>query len=157
MNGEFTTAVRTPVQHPNSRGRPGRNRQRIVDDYIRDMTTRDTVTDGQDLETVVALLDDEYARAILTATSTEPMTVQELADRTEASPSTLYRRVERLKAVGFLDEQTRVRPDGHHDSVYSAVLTDLHFSLRDGRFDFEIETETDEDPADRLHRLWSDF
>lgn len=121
------------------------------------MTTRDTVTEDRTLETVVGLFDDEYARDILAATSTEPMTVQELSDRTDASPSTLYRRVEQLTAVGFLDERTRVRSDGHHDSVYAAVLTDLHVSLRDGTFEFEVETRSDEDPADRLQRLWSEF
>ncbi|WP_236044432.1 winged helix-turn-helix domain-containing protein [Haloarcula salinisoli] len=121
------------------------------------MTTKDTVTEERTLETVFGLFDDEYVRDILAATSTEPMTVQELSDRTDASPSTLYRRVERLTAVGFLDERTRIRSDGHHDSVYAAALSDLHVSLRDGTFEFEVETGTEEDPADRLQRLWSDF
>ncbi len=79
------------------------------------------------------------------------MTVQELADRTEA-PRNADRSLWTGSAVGFLTNSAGAT-DGHHDSVYSAVSTDLHFSLRDGRFDFEIETETDEDPAD-CSRLW---
>ncbi|WP_236039209.1 winged helix-turn-helix domain-containing protein [Haloarcula salinisoli] len=121
------------------------------------MTTEETVSEERDFGTVVSLFGDEYARAILTAASDEPLTVQELSDMTGASPSTLYRRVERLVAVGFLDEQTRVRPDGHHDSVYSTVLAEFNITLEDGRFEFEVETGTEEDPADRLQRLWSDF
>ncbi len=98
MNGEFTTAVRTPVQHPNSWGRPGRNRQRIVDDYIRDMTTRDTVTDGRTSRGRLPLVDTSRG-AILTAGRTGRWR-QELSDQTRLV-------VERLtdydvpKAVGF--------------------------------------------------------
>lgn len=124
--------------------------------YTIPMTATDTVSEELDLDTVLGLFDDEYARVILAATSTEPRTVQEIADRTEAAPSTLYRRVERLVSAGLLDERTRVRADGHHDSVYQSVVTDLHVSIEDGEFEFEVETES-EDAADRLQRLWSDF
>jgi DNA-binding transcriptional ArsR family regulator len=126
----------------------------LGNDFIRWMTTTDDVS--EDFETIVGLLDDEYARRILTATSQEPMTVPELSDRSEAAESTLYRRVEQLTDAGLVTEQTRVRSDGHHDTVYAATLRGCHVTLRDGQFEVELE-RADRDAADRLQQLWRDF
>jgi len=49
-----------------------------------------------DLATVAGLLDDEYARAVLAATSTQPKSATEIAEECDASVSTVYRRTERL-------------------------------------------------------------
>lgn len=120
------------------------------------MTATDDVSEQPELETLVGLLDDEYARDVLAATSRTPMTVNEISDESEASPSTLYRRVERLQRAGLLEEQTRPRRDGHHDTVYAATLRQLLITLEDGRFDCNVECDN-EDAADRLQRLWSEF
>jgi len=59
------------------------------------------MSEETDLATVVELLDDEYARAILAATSIEPMSAAQLAERCEASPPTVcYRRLDRLREEG---------------------------------------------------------
>lgn len=126
------------------------------ENYTTGMTNSETVTTEPDLGTVLGLFEDEYARAILAATSDEPMTVGELTDRIDAAPATLYRRVERLVDAGFLEEGTRVRSDGHHESTYEATVVGLHVTLEGGSYEFEIERDT-EDPADTLHRLWSEF
>lgn len=44
------------------------------------------------LETVVALLDDEHNRSILTVTSGEPKSASDLTDHCGISPSSVYRR-----------------------------------------------------------------
>lgn len=113
-----------------------------------------------DLATVVGLLDDEYARSVLTATSTEPMSATEIAAECEASVSTVYRRAERLREAGLVTERDRMRSDGHHDTVYLATLDRLSISLGDGTLDLEIQCTTpdrEEDPADRLTRLWEEL
>lgn len=120
------------------------------------MTNTDDVSEEAEFETVVALLDDEYARHILTATSQEPMTVPELSDQSKASESTLYRRVEQLEAAGLIAEQTRVRSDGHHDTVYRATLEGCHVTLADGQFEIRLE-RTAQDAVDRFHQLWRDL
>ncbi|WP_211290193.1 winged helix-turn-helix domain-containing protein [Natrinema ejinorense] len=120
------------------------------------MTDTDDVTAELDFKTLAEVLDDDYARDVLRATSRTPMTVQELRDVSEASPSTLYRRVERLQRVGLLERQTRPRRDGHHDTVYAANLSGIHITLDDGHFEFELDRPS-EDVADRLQQLWSDF
>lgn len=112
------------------------------------------MSEDPDLTTVASLLDDEYARDILTATSVEPMSATELTDCCDASLPTVYRRVERLEAADLLDEQTRPRKDGHHDTVYVATLDSLQVTLTEGEFDFDL-TRTERDPADELAKLWS--
>jgi hypothetical protein len=108
-----------------------------------------------EFETLVGLLDDEYARDILCSTSQEPMNVPELSEQSDASEATLYRRVEQLLEADLLAEQTRVRSDGHHDTVYAATLDGVQIRLVDGEFEFDLTRA--EDATDRLQRLWSEF
>ena len=120
-------------------------------------TREDTaVSEEPTLETVVALLDDDHARAILTATSDEALSAKELSERCDVSQSTVYRRVDRLTEAGLVTERTRPRADGHHDTVYVARLDELTVRLRDGRLEFELD-RVGEDIADRLTRLWEEF
>ena len=114
------------------------------------------VSEESTLETVVGLLDDDHARAILTATSDEALSAKELSERCDISQATVYRRVDRLTDAGLLAERTRPRADGHHDTVYVAKLDELTIRLRDGRLEFELD-RVGEDIADRLTRLWEEF
>lgn len=105
---------------------------------------------------ILALLDDEYARAILGETSAQPMSATELSDRCDASRSTIYRRIDRLTDCDLLEERMRYDPDGHHRSVYASCLEEVRVTFDDAEPVLEIErTETaDEDVADRFTRMW---
>ena len=115
-----------------------------------------SVSEEADLATVVGLLDDETARAILLATSTTERSAGELASECDASQQTVYRRLERLREAGLVDDRTRARKDGHHDTVYRATLDRVSIGLRDGAFEFELE-RTRRDAADELTDLWRKF
>jgi predicted transcriptional regulator len=117
---------------------------------------RGSVSEDVDLATVVSLLDDEHARTILTATSTTAMSATELAEHCEGSLSTVYRRLESLHDAGLVVEGTRPRPDGNHDTVYSAELEEFAVTLSDGELDYRLERAGD-DPASRLARRWEDL
>ncbi|MCO8265448.1 helix-turn-helix domain-containing protein [Haloferax sp. AB510] len=114
---------------------------------------------------ILDLLSDEYARDILAATSTKPMSAQELADECEMSKPTVYRRVERLQAYGLLDEQTEIRTSNNHYSVYTATLSEFSVELDDGSFEASLTRTGDEsfpgegetDTADRFKRMWEDL
>lgn len=114
------------------------------------------MSEEADFDTVVGLLDDEYARSILTATCQHPMSVTELTEACEASRSTIYRRAERLEEAGLLSERTRPRADGHHDTVYAANLDRFEIRLRDGELRFDLDYRST-DMADQLTRLWERF
>jgi len=114
------------------------------------------VPDDPTLEAVVELLDDEHVRQILTATSVDALSAKELSERCDVSQATVYRRVERLAEAGLVDERTRPRADGHHDTVYVATLDEVSIRLRDGELHLDLERRGD-DVADRLTRLWEEF
>lgn len=110
------------------------------------------MTDGEALEEIAALLEDDCARTILAATSTRPMTATELTDRCDASGPTVYRRIETLQEQDLLESRTK--PDtegGHHEQVYAATLAQVNVTLRDGTF--EVQVDRRESLADRFTRL----
>lgn len=99
-----------------------------------------------------ALLDDEYARAILAATDQRPMSAPALAEACDASRPTIYRRIDRLKEYDLLSETVRPDEDGHHRRVYVSRFRGLSVDLDDGTY--RVTLDRREDPADRFTALW---
>lgn len=99
-----------------------------------------------------ALLDDEYARDILAATSQRPMSAPTLAEVCDASRSTVYRRIERLKDLNLVAETTAPDDDGHHRHVYAARFDGLTVRLVDGEYRLSVRRR--DDPADRFTEMW---
>lgn len=112
------------------------------------------VSDG-DAAAVFDLLDDEYARDILVETYEEPRSAEALAEASGASPSTIYRRIERLQSQRLLDDDQRLDPDGHHYKVYAANLQRVTVELTGEGLNVDIDRN--EDPADRFTRLYEGF
>lgn len=111
------------------------------------------MSEETDLSTVLAVLDDDYARQILTETSVEPMSASTLSERCDASLPTIYRRLDRLEECQLVNEETELAPDGNHYSIYSANLDRLELSLEDGSFELELSYR-EEDVADKFTRMW---
>lgn len=108
---------------------------------------------SEDARELFALLDDDYARAILTATSIQPMSANTLSEEIDASLPTVYRRVERLVECDLVTERTKVDDDGYHHSVYEAKLDRLTVDLDDGELHVDVE-QTESDIADRFTDMW---
>jgi len=115
-----------------------------------------TVSDETSLDSVVSLLEDDHARGILEATSLDPRSKRELADELDVSLPTVSRRIEHLEDAGLVEEQTRLRSDGHHDSVYVARLDRFEVRLRDGDLEYDLQ-RMERDMSDELERLWGKF
>ena len=62
---------------------------------------------------VFALLDDEYTRSLLSATSHQPMTAPELCEQCNMSKSTVYRRLNKLEECSLVKAAYIPDPDGH--------------------------------------------
>jgi predicted ArsR family transcriptional regulator len=104
---------------------------------------------------VFALLDDEYARSLLAATSHESMSATELSDQCEMSLSTVYRRLDQLETCGLVVAETTPDPDGDHTKTYEAHLDELLVSLDDGEFAVSLSTaSTTAEFADAFTDLW---
>ena len=99
-----------------------------------------------------ALLDDEYARAILAETSQQSMSAPALAEACDASRPTIYRRIDRLKDHDLISETINPDQDGHHRRLYAARFQGLSVDLVDGTY--RISVERREDPADRFTDMW---
>jgi DNA-binding transcriptional ArsR family regulator len=114
------------------------------------------MSDDEQLDDIVDLLADEYARLILRATSVEPLSAGELSRKYDMSPPTVYRRLERLQDMALVDVQQRIDPDGHHSKEYAAALSGIQISLEDGIYEFDVE-RTKQDAADRFTSLIEDL
>lgn len=117
------------------------------------------MSEDSELTAVLSVLNDEYARGILTATSQEPMSAKKLSEYCDASLPTIYRRIEELQECGLLAERTRPDPDGNHYSVYTARLERFAVDLSDGEWAATVERTdaAEDDPADRLTRMWEEL
>ena len=113
---------------------------------------RDTVSEECDIEAIAAILEDATARTILTETSQQPMSANTLSERCDASPPTVYRRLEDLRACDLLVERTKLDTEsGHHRTIYSTNFERVAVDLRDGELHLQIDRR--EDIADRFTRL----
>lgn len=123
--------------------------------HTKQMTNNTEMADV-DLETLVSLLDDEHIRSILIATSETPRSAAELSDRCGVSTSSIYRRLNKLTDADLVGERTRPRADGHHETVYIALLDRFELTVRDGDLSWDVDRRSD-DVADQLTRLWGQF
>lgn len=114
------------------------------------------MTGDSDVREVAALLEDEYAHAILVHTSQRAMSAPELSEACDASVSTVYRRVERLREHDLLAEHLQLDRDGHHYKAYTARLERITIELEDGEFEMEIAYRR-ENAADRFTDLFEGF
>lgn len=112
---------------------------------------------AEDEASFFALLDDDYARAILVETRGEPRSAEALSDAIEASESTVYRRIERLRERELVEGEQRLDPGGHHFEVYTARLERVTIDLTDNGFVVDIDRTEAADPADRFTRLYEEL
>jgi len=96
------------------------------------------VTGEWDADTLFDVFERETAREILALTSLEPMSAQALADRTDESEPTIYRRIDALTEHDLLEEKTRMDEEGNHYSVYETNLEAVCFRLEDGGFTIDV-------------------
>lgn len=112
--------------------------------------------DGRGEDTVLSLLDDEYAEDILVETYVEPRSARRLAELCDASRSTVYRRIEQLQDHDLVETRQQIDPDGHHREVYAASLERVTVELTDDGFDVTVD-RAEEDAASRFTRLYEEF
>lgn len=103
---------------------------------------------------IFRLLGDDYAREILAAAE-EPKTAQELSDATDASLTTVYRRLSTLKEHGLVDERSTVDPEASHKREFVTAVGAVHAELSDGSFSLTVEKR--DELADSFTSLWSDI
>lgn len=109
---------------------------------------------GPTLQAVLDALDDPDCRAIIRAID-EPMTASEISDATDIPSSTVYRKLDLLDEAGLVAASTRIRPDGHHASVYKADFDAVVVSRSDDGLIAQVARES-QSPDERLADLWQE-
>ena len=109
-----------------------------------------------DGETLLALLDDEYARTIIVETYREPRSAAALSTACGADPSTVYRRIDRLEDRGLLEAQQRLDPEGHHYKQYRAQLEHVGVNVTADGLDVNVDY-AEREAADTFTRLYEEF
>jgi len=84
-----------------------------------------TVEDPEEIQDILAALNDSDCRAILEATNDRALSATELSETCGLPLSTAYRKVDLLTEAGMLREGTRIRRSGSHASEYSRSVEDV--------------------------------
>lgn len=111
--------------------------------------------DEDDVGQVAELLANACAREILVRTAGEALSADELADRCDASRTTVYRQLERLEAAALVVGSVQFDPEGHHFDRYRASLDRVTVDLdTDGLHVTVDRTAPPNDAVDRLEGLF---
>lgn len=78
------------------------------------------------------VLDDRHTQEILTTLSDGPKRGRELTETCTASRTTIYRRINSLEAIGLVNAETTLDPDGHHCKKFRLVRDKLVVTIENG-------------------------
>lgn len=105
-----------------------------------------------DTDELLALLGDEYTRKILSTVGDESLPAREIANRSDISRATVYRRINRLEAVGIVEELMSIHPEGQHRREFRIAHNHIELSLVDSAADDEasVDSPTDESGSNQI-------
>ncbi|MFB6173735.1 MAG: ArsR family transcriptional regulator [Halobacteriales archaeon] len=108
-----------------------------------------------DPTTLFDVLGDELVRDILVMASERPVSAETVAEHSEASLPTVYRRLDTLEELDLLDERVRVDGDGTQYREYETTLKRISFEIADGGFDIDMRLRRD--VSDRFQAFWEEL
>ncbi|WP_439028750.1 helix-turn-helix domain-containing protein [Haloarchaeobius sp. DT45] len=111
--------------------------------------------DEPEFQAVVDALDDEDCHDIIESL-TEAMTASEISEACDIPLSTTYRKLDLLTEASLLAEETQLRTDGRHTSMYRVDFENVAIMLTDEHtLDLRIERPP-EKPEERLASMWKE-
>jgi predicted transcriptional regulator len=88
----------------------------------------------------LTLLTDDCAREVLTILADGPRHGRELAETCGVSRATMYRRLNRLEAAGFITTELSYDSNGHHRKEFHLLRDRLTVTVNDGSFTVTAHT-----------------
>lgn len=98
---------------------------------------------------------DQLARQILVLTSERPMSADDLSDHLDASPPTIYRRINALIEYDLMKSQQQVDESGHHYQTFETTLKRIAFEIEDGGYNIDVQMRRS--LVDQFNAFWSDL
>lgn len=98
---------------------------------------------------------DELARQILVLTSERPLSADALSEHLDASPPTIYRRVNTLIEYDLVTSRQQVDDDGHHYRTFETTLKRIAFEIEDGGYNIDVQMRRS--LVDQFEAFWSDL
>jgi predicted transcriptional regulator len=120
-----------------------------------DTDTVDTDDKPTETDATLDILADEHTRRILAAASRKPMSARELADDCGASLPTVYRRINELTAIDFLDTEMQPTEDGNHYRTFETDVERIRIVIEAGTVQTDVKRSGD--IVDRFGNLWHDL
>lgn len=106
---------------------------------------------GTDDEAIQAALAKPHDREILALAQSEPVSAQDIQERTRIPESTVYRRINELEERGLIEVEDTVLEDGHRIERYRCVFEALELRIEGGEVSVDwILRDEDGQAADRL-------
>ncbi|MFB6165325.1 MAG: helix-turn-helix domain-containing protein [Haloarculaceae archaeon] len=85
--------------------------------------------DRAGVDAVFAALGDEKCRCILAAIEDEAMTVKEISDCCDVSPSTAYRKVDKLRQASLVERHTKLTNRGKHPDEFVPCVERIRIDI----------------------------
>lgn len=85
-----------------------------------------------DQREILSLLEDSYAREIVTCLREGPKPARTVAAKCDCSRTTVYRRLARLEEAGVVSASVRYDPDGHHRKRFHLCVDKITVELEAG-------------------------
>jgi DNA-binding transcriptional ArsR family regulator len=95
-------------------------------------STGRTTDDGPTADELLDLLGDEYTRRVFEAVAERPRSGRGVAEATDVSRATAYRRLNDLRDAGLVTTDVVISENGNHHDRFEAVADELAVSLADG-------------------------
>lgn len=87
---------------------------------------------GDEVSSFLELLEDQHTQSILSGLSDGPLPARELVGSSDASRSTIYRRLNALARHGLVVTDMELHQNGHHRKLFETTLVRATIELVDG-------------------------
>jgi predicted transcriptional regulator len=105
-------------------------------------------------ERIIKILADEYSRKILSATSEEELSAQQISVQLNIPQATVYRKIKLLEGFGFLKAvKSIISPRGNEEKYYKSTIRKVMISFEGNKFEAKVKLRE----LDRFMRLWKVF
>lgn len=104
---------------------------------------------------ILDVFGDQVARQLLVLANQQPMTADDFTDHLDASPPTIYRRLNYLEQYNLITTDLDVDTDGNHSQLYETTLKRISLEVADDGYQLNLTHR--QDVGGQFGDFWSDL